>query len=271
MVHPDLTVPILFNAGIANMSIGAGFIGALSGMMQQDYGSTSPFGLWRDDYDRRNREGEAKYYALNKYPWAVTSAKNAGLHPLFALGAGGGGGTLGGQNTTIRAGGGAAYMGGQTRSKAMTDAQIRTEQLRGDFLQEQILSSQGARQAQGQPYTTQEGTTVHPMGSRPGAPLTASEPLYNRPRVDYPNTSRPMKATVINDDGARFRIVDPDTGDEVSQADLVWEVAKYYGAKSIKAIPREAMHHYRRIAANLKRKWRKQNTRPRYRGKGVRR
>ncbi len=255
--------PFVFRYERPLMGAGLGFLGALSGMMQQDYASSSPIGLWRDDYDRRAREGEAKYYAQNKYPWAVESAKEAGLHPLFALGAAGSGGTLGGANTTIRAGGGGGGYGARSPNKAMMAAQIRTEGLRGDFLQEQIEASRAARQRQGQPYDSGEGAIVYPMGSKVGSPLSWGEPLRDRARVDYPTTSRPMKTTVIADDGARFRIIDPDTGDEVSQADLVWEVAKHYGYKSIMAVPREVRLQYRRLAAQLKRKWRRQQGRVR--------
>lgn len=155
-----------------------------------DYPASSPIALWRDDYDRRAREGEAKYYALNKYPWAVQSAKDAGLHPLFALGASGGGGTLGGANTAIRTPGGGGQIAPPRKPNArLLEAQIRTEEARADLLSEQAQASRAARGRQGQPYTTEDGAHIWPLGSKAGAPLTAGPTITPRSTAVQPTSN----------------------------------------------------------------------------------
>ena len=200
------------------MSFGMSMLGGmLNTAFKTDYPATSPFALWRDDYDRRAREGEAKYYAQNQVPWLVQGAKAAGIHPLALLP--GGTSQMRGSNTPLAAPGGGNYYrpGRPETSKQLTSLQIERANLENDYLREQIIDSQHARAMQGQSYTTQDGVTVHPVGRKAGAPLTVRT---HTPRAQAVEPNRNIPEFIVQEGpSGRRKIRNPAVGDELAEID----------------------------------------------------
>ncbi len=91
-----------------------------------------------------------------------------------------------------------------------------------------------------------DGVEVYPYGTQRGTEL------IKRPLVVMPRTSRPMRTEVIADDGYRYKIIDPDTGDELSQMDLFQQMVLRHTKKARKAPGRELRIQLMRWARKAK-------------------
>ncbi len=195
--------------------------------------------------------------------WRVEDAKAAGIHPLFALGSPGAGATVNVPHRPRSGGGGGTYpQGGPSKS-----AERRAEEQHQQNIQRghvELLKSQSElrRMLQVENYkrpalwpedegqSMGQGAQVYPFGTKKGLPLR------KRPLVQFPRTSRPMRAEIIADDGYRYRIIDPDTGDEISQADLAAQIVLRHTRKARKAPGRELWLQARKLAAKIRREYR---------------
>ncbi len=226
----------------------------------------------------------------NRMQRAVADAKAAGLHPLFALGSAGAGSASIAMSPTPTAGGSAAAgiaaagktIGEGIRGYAKGKRTARLDAAAAELHALAVRSAQGKiqlddleaqRRASDLAVSTQrqfwgdsdtgiggvmEGqpsdTKIFPYGTRAGIPLEL------RPRTDYGLKSRPLRSEVIADDGYRYRIIDPDTGDELSQADLFQQMVLRHTRKARLAPGRELRIQFNRAAAAIKRKWRQMNS-----------
>ena len=206
------------------------FLMGLGSMMgtafKTDYPATSPFALWRDDYDRRARQGEAKYYDLNRPSWMVEGARQAGVHPNVLFGGGASHG-MRGSNTPLAQPGGGGYSqafsgkgGGSAIQKRLGVLAIERAEIENAIARKQLNAPNG-------PTVTTDGVTVHPVGTKQG------QPLHQRMLTEHPRESHPEKIEVIGPDGYRYTIVNPRSGDEISQIDYVAEKAKETGSRRL--------------------------------------
>jgi len=236
----------------------------------------------------RNFQGQLRleHYAREdtRYQRAVADAKKAGLHPLFALGAGG----VAGPSGFVSSGGGerGAVGRGVSRAGAQIAAGMRREkdavrqggldalqreeweirkkgfeiQNERDFIKlttERQIAAMGRQSGfwgDGDPGITGSGvgdptTKVYPYSAGP-----RGVPLEMRPTVATARQSMPLRAELIADDGWRYRVLNPDANmDEIGQAELVymWVMRKTRQARL--AMPREAQIWIKRWASKRKR------------------
>jgi len=193
--------------------------------------------MWSDIYRHDDqRRADTKYQRL------VLDARNAGLHPLFALGggmAGGSGGSYfgGGQGQAPIPGspaGGSATHGVAAAGRAVAehlmgkhaaqmaerrlDSQIRVDDANVNYLNS--LAAKAAQEANGGPRMTEDGAIVHPLGSRQGIPLIP-KPITTtktaRATRVTPHQNSPLWVTA-EVQGRTLWALNPDLGlDELSQ------------------------------------------------------
>lgn len=178
----------------------------------------------------------------------VEGARQAGLHPLFALGSGGGGGfqggpVRGGDSPRVGSGGGAGV------PRTMTDAQVEAVKASAanDYAQASYWDAKAAQLGQakgGDPNAGfgGEGVTI--------TKLPQGRPIAKRPLIEEPRKSVPMRMEVIADDGYRYRPISKDVGDEMAELDLFYQGMMRMTKQARLALPREV----RRGFATWKRK-----------------
>lgn len=224
----------------------------------------------------------------------VNDAQAAGLHPLFALGTGGSYGS-GGQSfpgaTGSYAGEGIArigkiagdYIRGQSKPKkgegtAAGQAHMQQRELI-DLQKDKIRAEtrldelEGMKRWSDMKYAEQRNLywgDSNPGITGPGNEGFDGSKLYAydkapaglelRPTMATPKTSRPLMTTMIAPDGYRYSIIDPDSGDEISQVDLAQAIILRYTRKARKAPGRELKLQFQRMARAMKRKWRSMNS-----------
>ncbi len=198
----------------------------------------------------------------------VADAKAAGIHPLFALGGGGGGGG-GAVNMPHRprSGGGGGYSGGGRPSKgAERRAQEAHEQnlerghvelLKSQSELRRIIQLENAKRPVNWPDHhpgtggMDDSAVVYPMNTKRGLPV------HRRPLQMTSRSSIPQNIETVGDDGYRYRITNPELGDEVSEADFLWEATKRNLKKMAKQIYRDTKRLRRRSTntRKYKRRW----------------
>ncbi len=209
----------------------------------------------------RAREWEEKY-TDTQLQRRVADAKAAGLHPLFAIGAGtGGGGGYSAQIATPQYTGSYAGDGiaraGQAVGKYLKGIEPRKQQAELFELNKQkmqaeidhmellnaaaklkLTEQQTLYWGDGNPGITGNGQSdvkVYPYSAGP-----RGLPLNQRPRTDTGQKSQPLRAELIADDGWRYRVLSPDAGmDEIGQADLVYQWMMRKTRRARMALPRE--------------------------------
>lgn len=223
------------------------------------------------------------------YQRRVADAKLAGLHPLFALGTSANytPTSVSGGRTGSYAGEGIARAGAQI-AEGMRESKRQGRQTKLDAASQQIhdlriqkmgreialddaeLASRAsalkmAEQQQlywgdssgsgfnGGSFNSPEAK-AYPYGTKVGPELE------QRPLIATARTSRPMRSEVIAPDGYRYNIIDPDTGDEISQADLVAQIVLRHTRKARKAPGRELRIQFNRMAAAMKRNFKSRGT-----------
>lgn len=186
----------------------------------------------REQYDRAQAE-RARFLQDR-----VADARKAGLHPLFALGAGGpnvgstsfvagqhpsGSGLGSGIAEAGRAMASATGPGKRMAAKheALLDAQIREANARADWTSEQARASALKRSEQ----------AVMTSGVAPEFPITkkalAPVPLAKRPWESTKRLSIPEKIRIEQDDGRHVPGLNPDAGlDEVGQVYYIYQKAR---------------------------------------------
>ncbi len=230
-----------------------------------------------------------------KYQRAVVDAKQAGLHPLFALGASGFTAPPTAAFNTTTAGQEAPYQGGRlggaidkmvlgkerkqrqsgmdVRLQAMEAAQIRNLDSRSSLneINAMRLSSDDAMN-QRDPWDTGtlrgtpggsdfEAIGVGPPDARTFPIGTRPRSLDKRPLTMESNRSVPMRMDVRLDDGSFIRVIGQNW-DEVSQADLLYQLAIHYASRGMTtaAAGRKAKSERRRLN-RIKRQTRTSNRR----------
>ncbi len=154
--------------GVLELHIFGQALGEIFGAGRDDHTATSPQQLWRDDYDRRAREGEAKYYSINRPSWMVAGAKAAGIHPnlLFP----GGPGMRGGNTPPIRGGGGGSYGGQDPTARERMLGALQAEKLRAEtsYVEELTRASKYGKMTQAQPASDQNPPDIEqpPVSSK---------------------------------------------------------------------------------------------------------
>ena len=253
--------------------------------------------LYNAQRENQRQGWEKQVYADQKvredsrYQRAVTDAKAAGLHPLFALGAAGAGRTVsfGGGRTGSYAGRGLARIGsaiGDTiqREEAKPAENLRTAQSNelhnlevqqrqrniahsDQTLADMKYDSDMKRTEQRELYwgdsdpgitgaqTPGDGTKLYAYDKAPPG-------LELRPTQAEAKTSRPLMGEVIGSDGYRYQIIDPKTGDEISQWHLLAMIILRHTGKARRFASRETMRQAENIARGIKRKMRSGRTSP---------
>jgi len=225
-----------------------------------------------------------------RYQRAVKDAKAAGLHPLFALGTSGGfsGGTAfsgqapSGSHLGRGVAAAAKYAGkgvdthlakGRQQQIAGMDDELhglRVRKMEAEIALDELaiaskqkMGEQTPMWGDGDPGLSMgdPSTKTYPYGTKKGPPLEV------RPTTAYGKTSRPMQSEVIAADGYRYNIIDPDTGDEISQADLVAQIILRHTRSARKAPGREMRIQANRLASLLKKKYGRARTSRARRGK----
>lgn len=204
-----------------------------------------------------------------KYQRAAADAKAAGLHPLFALGAGGAGGgspamSVGSSPSGSHLGGGISRAAAQIGSR-MTGADERAlhaaqeqrsqESHTMDMAQEQLRLSALKRAEQKaisgiDVWEPGQGDVAitHPIGTQLGVPLD------KRPLSSTGRRSVPMWMETMTKDGPS-RVLNPDMGmDEVGQVEFLRQQAEEWasrlltkGRKSMKSRHKKQRQKSRRI------------------------
>ncbi len=225
-----------------------------------------------------------------KYQRAVVDAKQAGLHPLFALGASGFTAPPTAAFNTTTAGQEAPYQGGRlggaidsailgkerkqrqsgmdANLQRMQESQIRNLDSRSSLneINAMRLSSDNAMN-QRDPWDTGtlrgnnlgsdfEAVGVGPPDARTFAAGTRGRSLGKRPLTMESNRSVPMRMEAVLDDGSKIRVVGQNW-DEVSQADLIYQIAIHYASRGMtKAAAwtkaKEEARHIRAIKKDLR-------------------
>ncbi len=232
-------------------------------------------------------EGQLRLRDDTRFQRAVTDAKAAGLHPLFALGAGGlpgPSGTYGGGAGRGAAGRGVAKAGehiaaGLRREKAAVrsgalDALQREEwelrkkgyeiQNERDFIkltQERSAAALGRQSGfwgDGDPGVTGNGGQAPMVKSYAYSEGPRGLPLELRPRSDEGQMSIPLRQELIADDGWRYRVLSERAGmDELAQGDLVYQWLMRKTRQARLALPRNIKLWLKKYAAKRRRVMRK--------------
>ncbi len=232
-----MVAPIIGAAAItAGAQLAGGLLAGRGGGSKQNRAFTADFAKWQ--------LSEARKDEVDKYSRAVQGARKAGLHPLFALGAGGGGSTGG---TSVSVGGSSpsgSYLGegiaraGATMGRAIVakGAAKRADELhqltmaRGGVALErdqvELMQAQSElkRMEQlanvtrpplwpGAPGGEGDDVALYPYGTKTGLPLV-KRPLKNTARE-----SLPSRVESVGRKGRRS-IINPELNlDEVSQVE----------------------------------------------------
>ncbi len=231
MVEPVVTAAAI----TAGAQLAGGLLSGRGGGSKQNRQFTADFAKWELS-ERRKDEAD-------RYSRIVRGARKAGLHPLFALGAGGG--SSGG--TSVSVGGSSpsgSYLGegiaraGATIGRGITASGInkRAEELhnltmaRGGVALErdQVELMQAVSELKRMeqlanitrpaiwPAGAQPGgeSVTYPMGTRSGVPLK------KRPLTNTSRTSIPAFVEMVGPAGRRM-IRNPDIGDELAEVDTM--------------------------------------------------
>ncbi len=216
------------------MSFGLGMLGGLvNTFAQTDYPATSPFGLWRDDYDRRARQGESKYYAYNHPSWVVAGAKKAGVHPNVLFGGPGGGFQAGTNTPQARPTGGGAT---PPRAQSAMDQRLGVLAIeRAELENEALAASIAGRQAQGQPVGNPDGSITYQRGTVPG---TGTEQLPNPNVRVEPHVQSPLRQKLYDEKGRELWVYSESAqADEINQAILAYQDARNQWREYVQAYP----------------------------------
>lgn len=199
----------------------------------------------------------------------VAQAKDAGVHPLFALGAGGswGGGISSGSGGTGQPGASSGNVGaaidamiqGKARKQRqsgmdanlqrMQDAQIRNLDARSALGEQEFarLDSDNAMNVR-DPWDTgpragagnSDFAPVGVVGAEERTfPPGSTRPLKDRPVTMTTNRSIPLRQTVIGDDGYKYRPITDEAGDELAWVDLFQQMVLRYTRRARRAPGRE--------------------------------
>ncbi len=283
---------ITFQLDIAPAIVAAGIMaaGALEGQRQSSAAASSATKQGRefardsawDEWQRQqifSEQQNAKLwgYRASDIPEKVKGAKAAGIHPLFALGTSssysptsytsgavapqGFSGSYAGEGLAKASRHiGRGIMNKAAAAKAAEIHELQIQKMKGEIQLDQSalldaaskrkLAEQSMYWGDSDPGITGEETKVYPYGTKQGLPLEL------RPLAQTARRSLPLRSEVIADDGYRYRIIDPDTGDEASQADLVAQMVLRHTRKARKAPGRELRIQFNRLASAIKRRWR---------------
>ena len=232
------------------------------------HGNTWASRIYRpyQDFDTPWGKGPYTGFAKEGVRWRVEDAKAAGIHPLFAMGNAGVGATVKVPHRPQAAGGGGYSGGGGVTKNAERRAQEQHEQnmergnvelMKSQSELRRMVQTENYKRPQNWPDDGAQGgggqgaAKVYPFGTKRGLPLN------RRPLEMTARRSLPMRTEVIADDGYRYRIIDPDTGDELSQMDLAQQIILRHTRKARKAPGRELKLQAKRMAAKIKRAYRK--------------
>ncbi len=236
--------------------------GMVGTMFKQDYGSTSPFGLWRDDYDRRAREGESKYYAINRPSWMVAGAKAAGIHPNVLFG-GAGAGHSAGANTRPPPSG-AAPSWTPPRAQSSADQRLKVlaidrAEIENDIAREQLAASQAGRAYQGQIVRNPDGSiTEYPGGDGVGPPETIKpgDPMAGKRGSRHePHVTSPLRQKLYDDQGRELWVYSESAqADEINQAILAYQDARNQWRDYVQKSPNAQTRKEKEYRLHMKRR-----------------
>lgn len=246
-------------------------IGALT---RRDDKRTEKSPKWYEAVADDNRTLEWQRAKLSGELGRVADAKAAGIHPLFALGSAG----YQPQSTVTSqpqpATGGGAAIGRslerwqqrkQTNQRLaatdQADAEFRLSQIRRMDAQSALDEQEFAR------LNSDNATTLQDAWSRnEGIPQNLPDEvtthrqtgreLSARPLTEESRRSAPMRMEVLLDDGTKLRVVGKNW-DEVSQADLIYQIAVHYASQGMTKVAawakarREAGHPKHRRAHKM--------------------
>lgn len=213
--------------------------------------------------------------------YRVEDAKRAGIHPLFALGGGAGGGySIGGSQapsgshigTGIETAGREIARGirgseakkrqaaNDTVQGALMAAQIRNLNARSSLTETENMAANSAmKTAEQDVWSTGVGrgdslglsgdqARTFPVDTKRGRELQA------RPLTQTSRASNPLVQELVGPDGYRYSILTDDAGDEIKQLHLAWKLMER-GAKKIWVGRKlqEKLHAYKRRTFKTKR------------------
>ncbi len=184
----------------------------------------------------QSSKSQAKYVGQNEIGWRVAAAKQAGVHPLFALGQSGGygGGSGSGLGSGIaQASRHIAQYGRDKSSAGVRAAQIGAMEASAARDNAQALATDSERKRNEQavnagPRMNPDGAITFPLGGGDRMPgLPPSEPdtrtVTRRPLSMKPHVNIPQRVTAEGTTGSRRRsAMNPDLNlDEVAQLEYV--------------------------------------------------
>jgi len=247
-------------------------IGALTRRDDKRTEKSEKWNISRAEYDRDIEYARSKTFVQDR----TEDARKAGIHPLFALGAAGYSPqptTISGQSRTGSHSGVAIgnsldrYLQSQKSGKrlaeqdekqgALEQAQIRrlNSQSQLDELEAMAITS-GEKRAEQDAWSSGYGRGTE-LPDAITTPAPQGREIPRRPLTETSRRSVPLRQEVIGDDGYRYRPISQDAGDEISQADLIYQMVMRMTRQARLALPREVQIQFRRAKAKLDRYWRK--------------
>lgn len=212
---------------------------------------------FKEDRAHAERREKEVYFPRSDsvYQRMVRDAQAAGLHPLFALGAGGyspstSTGAIQSSSIPGAPGGGNARHGVAAAGRAVAEGVMGNKRMNMEALRLQssmkvddaqaayynAMAAKASQAANSGPRMTEDGTVVIPYGNQPGVPLTTKTTTTPRSTRITPHVNTPLWTTVERGNKT-YRVLNENLqADEINQFIIYAQGSYEYFHQSMKSI-----------------------------------